>query len=255
MNKAGEKVDVAGYEYELWSRAPQAGCWWATRMQGDQTIVRIIKQSGGRWMVSSRYPVSDLPTRPADAPTDPVTHARTTDPVTSKAAARRSSVRAGSHKARLLAAYGSATASKAVGMDNVTGLTDVEAAEICDLLSVGYWKRCSDLRNDGLIQPVLHDSGNVVIRYTANGDANMVCSITDLGLATLSSMKENDVLKSVPVPVDDDDVHHTCHPSGLTFDPKCEACCRERHPSSSTGPAFCPDCGSASNHRVDCPRF
>jgi hypothetical protein len=243
MNKAGEKVDVAGYEYELWSRAPQPGCWWATRDRDGETVVRVIQQRQGRWVIRSQFVTKrDLPVKPADAPTDPITHARATDPVTSKAAAKKSAVRAGTHKALLLMAYSCTT----------TGYTDREAAFVADLLSVGYWKRCSDLRNDGLIEPMRTPDGALLTRDNDEGVPNMVCSITDLGLATLAAMKEPHALQSVPVPADDDDVRHTCHPSGLYFDPKCEACCRERHPVSRTEPKPCLACRSTEHRTYDC---
>lgn len=124
---------------------------------------------------------------------DPKAHARSSDPVTSKAAARSSAMRASSHKARLLRAYPAAA----------VGFTDEEAAIRADLLSVGYWKRCSDLRNAGLIEPVPHSNGGFLTRRTDNGDAVMVCRITDLGLATLASMKDANDPESAPVPADD----------------------------------------------------
>lgn len=111
---------------------------------------------------------------------DPHTHARSSDPVTSKRAAHSAKLRAGTHKHRLLVAYSRAA----------VGFTDEEAAVRADLLSVGYWKRCSDLRNAGLIEPVKHANGGIVTRLTDNGDHVMVCSITDLGLATLTAMKD-----------------------------------------------------------------
>jgi hypothetical protein len=189
MNKAGDKVDVAGFEYELWSRAPKTGHWWATRIAGGETLARQIRQSKGRWVIATGV-FGPAPQRDVTAPVDPITHARSTDPVTSKVAARRSAMRAGTHKARLLESYFDAQPAPAVGMESCPGLTDLEAAAAADLLSVGYWKRCSDLRNDGLIEPMLHASGANVIRYTENGDANMVCRITDMGMATLMAMKE-----------------------------------------------------------------
>ena len=122
----------------------------------------------------------------------PHTHARSSDPVTSKVGAHVAKLRAGTHKHLLLRAY----------LTQPRGLTDEEAAEACDLLSVGYWKRCSDLRNDGLLKPVLDADGKPLTRLSRNGVTNMVCRITDRGLATLAAMKEtNDPQRdSVRVP-------------------------------------------------------
>jgi len=69
--------------------------------------------------------------------------ARTSDPSTSKSAARKSTnqMRWDSQAMKLLRSW------------NVYGwLTDEEAAGDANLQHVGYWKRCSDLRNAGLIE-------------------------------------------------------------------------------------------------------
>lgn len=67
---------------------------------------------------------------------------RSPDWVTSIAGANSVAYRAGSQKARLLAEY-----KRALPL----GLTDDEAAEACDLSRTCFWKRCSELRQDGAI--------------------------------------------------------------------------------------------------------
>lgn len=74
--------------------------------------------------------------------TNPRTIVRTTDPITSQIAARAVSYRTGTQKARLLQAY----------LSEPEGLTDDEAGMRVGLPQA--WKRCSDLRNDGVIEPV-----------------------------------------------------------------------------------------------------
>ena len=159
---------------------------------------------------------------------DPRTHARSSDPSTSKAGARSVKLRAGTQKHRLLKAYTMAT----------HGLTDQDAAYMADLLSVGYWKRCSDLRNDGLIEPMRHADGSLVTRPSRDGEAVMVCCITDLGMATLTATKEphaspaDSHIHVGPVSADCPACNdHTC--SGDGFDGSCKRCCIDRHPVSN----------------------
>lgn len=97
--------------------------------------------------------------------------ARHTDPATSHTAAASVKVRAGSHKARLLAQY--ATASG--------GLTDDAAAVRAGLDRSCFWKRCSEMREDGLIR----DTG-FVRRGPLHGEDRMVCMITAAGLAVIA---------------------------------------------------------------------
>lgn len=68
--------------------------------------------------------------------------ARATDPQTSQDAAAKTEPRRGTQASQLLALY------RAYGHK---GLTDAEA-ETYSLIK-GAWKRCSDLRNAGLIRP------------------------------------------------------------------------------------------------------
>lgn len=102
--------------------------------------------------------------------------ARHTDPATSHTGARSVKVRAGSQKARLLAQY---RADALVGGRN--GLTDDEAAVDAGLDRSCFWKRCSEMREDGLIE----DTGHVR-PGPLHGEDRMVCTITAAGLAVIA---------------------------------------------------------------------
>jgi hypothetical protein len=101
--------------------------------------------------------------------TDPALLARSTDPDTSHAGAVDVTVRAGTQRARLLASY---------LRNPVDGLTDHEAADYAYLTQAGYWKRCAELRRDGLIEP----AGSV---YGPAGSLVMLCRITSAGIRAL----------------------------------------------------------------------
>jgi len=91
---------------------------------------------------------------------------RATDPDTSR---QVKPMRFNSQRAILLAIYA----------DAILGLTDEEAAaRATDKGHTinGYWKRCADLRTQGLI----HDLG--IRRTLSSGSQGMVCAITQLGL-------------------------------------------------------------------------
>lgn len=105
--------------------------------------------------------------------TDPRAIARTADPATSKAGARDVIVRAGSQKARLLRAY------KEAGMH---GLTDEQAGERAGMTSVGYWKRCSELRAGGYIAPTGEE------RIGSSGSAQAVHRLTGRGAGALAGV-------------------------------------------------------------------
>jgi hypothetical protein len=91
---------------------------------------------------------------------------RASDPDTSR---QLKPMRFNSQRAILLAIYA----------DAILGLTDEEAAaratEKGHTIN-GYWKRCADLRTQGLI----HDLG--IRRTLSSGSQGMVCAITQLGL-------------------------------------------------------------------------
>jgi len=103
--------------------------------------------------------------------------ARASDPSTSHRGAASVKYRAGSQKARLTAAY-----RRAAGP-----LTDDEAAGLAGLLSMPgccWWHRCSDLREDGVIEKVGE-------RKSTTGRTNevvMVCTLTDAGRALADSI-------------------------------------------------------------------
>ena len=113
------------------------------------------------WMVWHRSPMpgqtSLLGVTESDiSATAPRKLARVSDPETSHAAAKAVAYRTGTQKARLLQAY----------LEAPEGLTDEEAG-----IRVGLpqaWKRCSDLRNDGVIE-------SVGVKDGPHGTPVMVC--------------------------------------------------------------------------------
>jgi hypothetical protein len=113
---------------------------------------------------------------------------RTTDPSTSKRAAAAARYRTGTHKALILLAHG----------NNPQGLTDEEAAPASGLTYHQAERRCCDLRNDGMLMP------NGQERAGTSGSMMRVSVLTDLGFATLRTMKEHDAHQSgsVPIPTD-----------------------------------------------------
>jgi hypothetical protein len=97
---------------------------------------------------------------------------RNTDPETSRQATVNLTVRAGSQRHRLLHAYATA----------VWGLTDEEAGNatgLTDMPRCCYWKRCSELRQAGYIQP----AGRT--RASTAGEQQQVCEITEAGRRAL----------------------------------------------------------------------
>jgi hypothetical protein len=98
---------------------------------------------------------------------------RRNDGATSGAGAKAITVRAGSQRAMLLAAY-----------DSNVYLTDEEAGNVSGLSMLPkccYWKRCSELRQAGYIRP----TGKT--RTSSAGVEQQVCEITDEGSRVLSS--------------------------------------------------------------------
>lgn len=91
---------------------------------------------------------------------------RRSDPATSRQAAKSVAFRAGSQKYRLLQAY--------IGL---TGLTDEEAGAAAGLNRPGtcYWKRCSELRDAGFIEPL------GFTRTASTGEQQQVCGVTMIG--------------------------------------------------------------------------
>lgn len=98
-------------------------------------------------------------------------NARTTDPQTSKDAAKR--VKPTPYMMLMLAQF----AKKS--------MTSEEAAEAANLLNTGYWKRTSDLFNAGYVVPRLHPSGKVMTRTNRSGRQAQVWKITAIGRIAL----------------------------------------------------------------------
>lgn len=95
-------------------------------------------------------------------------NARNSDPKTSKAAGASVVMRAGSQKHTLLCVYFLA----------LNGLTDEEAGQTSGLAYKNkccYWKRCSELRQAGLIAP----TGET--RLSSASEHQQVCAITEAG--------------------------------------------------------------------------
>lgn len=106
---------------------------------------------------------------------------RRTDPSTSHAA-EPTPVRAGTQRARLLEAFGLPSAAE--------GLTDEEAMEKATGVSAisEYAKRCSELRDAGLIEVVRDSEGAYLVRKGGTGIDRIVSRITDEGNKVLSSL-------------------------------------------------------------------
>lgn len=114
----------------------------------ELSIQRRYAAIGGLWSI-------------VDAVTAKLPAARTTDPETSHLAARQNAPRRTSQAVRILRAY-------------LEGpQTDEQAATRAQV--PGGWKRCSDLRRLGYIEP----TGETA--FTSYGAAANVCRITDLG--------------------------------------------------------------------------
>lgn len=110
--------------------------------------------------------------------TDTAGRTRTDDYMTSTMGARAIAKRAPNQKVRLLLQY------RAAADDGADGLTDEEAADRAGLLASCHWKRCGELRFEGLIEQPAD-------RHTRKGSAGVeriVCQITPAGRAYLSGM-------------------------------------------------------------------
>ena len=99
------------------------------------------------------------------------------DPVTSVMAAANVTCRARSQKWMLLVCYAQA---------GYGGLTDEEAGIRSGLKATGanYWRRCTDLRAMGLIEP----TGKK--RLSTMGEFRMVCRITESGRLIVEGAQE-----------------------------------------------------------------
>jgi len=101
--------------------------------------------------------------------------ARKSDPSTSHAAAASAGLRTTSQKAQLLLAY---------AKHPMLGLTDEEAGIETGLRRPGvcWWKRCSELRQMGLIRATED------MRQSQMGEMQQVCVITGDGLKVAESL-------------------------------------------------------------------
>jgi hypothetical protein len=94
---------------------------------------------------------------------------RNPDHSTSVEGAASVKYRAGSQKDRLLAVYRAQWPF---------GFTDEEAAEQAGLLNSCYWKRCNELRQDGMIIPAVVATGEPYTRKGKAGVSRIVCTST-----------------------------------------------------------------------------
>ena len=83
------------------------------------------------------------------------------------------SVNPGTLSGRLLVAYS----------EHPGGLSDEQAARVAGVLRNGYWKRCSELRNAGLIAPMEDEHGEYIYSRNASGHSGVICQITPEGQA------------------------------------------------------------------------
>lgn len=107
-------------------------------------------------------------------------NARTTDPETSVAAGVDTMARAAIRQV-LLVCYANDL------MTGGDGLTDEEAMNMAgfDLADDGHRRRCSDLRDSGLIAQVLVGGVGVTRVSQRTGRARMVCTVTEAGIDVL----------------------------------------------------------------------
>lgn len=166
-----EPLDLAARVFTLtgltWALDPRSGRW---RPLG-------VASTGMEW-ASLRYLYPDAELRLPAQHAGRVIPARRTDPATSKSAAAAIVVRAGTQRARLLAAF---------ARDDVLdqdGATDEQAARLADGVSMSseYAKRCSELREAGLIEPT------GATRPGVSGPERIVSRITSEGSKVLTSM-------------------------------------------------------------------
>ena len=100
---------------------------------------------------------------------------RLTDPATSKKAGEHAKIRSGSQRHQLLRMYA-----------EHGGLTDEEAGDLSGLRRPGvcYWKRCSELRQQGYIEPT------GATRESSVGEYQQVCRVTEAGKVALRGLTQ-----------------------------------------------------------------
>ena len=116
---------------------------------------------------------------------DEVQGYRNDDPHTSKDAYEEIKIRAGSNRAKMLTVYG----TRSQEYEGYEWLTDDEAALIAGMSHTCYWKRSSELRHGGYIEPVYVD-GVLQTRSGLSGVKRMLCEITPKGRDALRQMEE-----------------------------------------------------------------
>jgi hypothetical protein len=154
------------------------------------TELEWVRTRGGRWKpvgvasggyswASMVYLFPDAELVVPEVSTGRTIPARRTDPGTSKQATDSIKDRAGSQRARLLAAFARNATDHVVD-----GLTDEQAARVAEDVSLSseYAKRCSELREAGLIEP----TGET--RPGASGAARIVSRITPAGSKVLTGI-------------------------------------------------------------------
>lgn len=100
---------------------------------------------------------------------------RNTDPETSKEAWEHTATNAKAQRIKLLRMYA-----------EMEDATDDEVAFVADMLDGNnYTKRCSDLRNQGLIEPIRDEDGELLTRPGLSGRSRMLCQITSKGREAL----------------------------------------------------------------------
>jgi hypothetical protein len=113
---------------------------------------------------------------------------RTGDHATSVAGARSVAFRAGSQLHRLLHGYAMAASADIYGGPN-RGWTDEHVAEFTGLLRSCFWKRCGELRADGLIETIPGPGPDGVLTCPGSaGVPRIVCRITEAGTARLARL-------------------------------------------------------------------
>ena len=113
---------------------------------------------------------------------EPGQNYRNTDPETSKTAGKSAGIRAGSQRHSILLAYFAESQRQEFP---TLGLTDEEAGNVSGLSQKPkccYWKRCSELRELGLIIP------NGEKRNSSVNELQMVCIITNTGISMLKKI-------------------------------------------------------------------
>lgn len=155
----------------------------------DEPAARAMAVCDPTWTLLHRqvteWATESSITRPAEQTR---VRARSGDPSTSAAGGRSVARRAGSQSVRLLRVY----ATTVWYRDGVrlTAFTDSEAATAAIVPARScWWKRCSELRQDGLIEVMRNSDGTEVTRPdSVSGEARIVCRITDDGRRLLREL-------------------------------------------------------------------